>query len=266
MFKKLPHFLKVGPYLVVYLVLITLCSAVNLFIEDWDAGHMNQWNSWGSPQPILNASATAGGGYSLDPNGDGSYHSGVVSQQMFSLSSGIRFTLDAFIESAPAWSELEFGLVNTNIISNSPNTSNFTMASILIDADTQNTGYKLYAKLSGEGASQTIIKNELATNYFDDWHRFTFDFELDGSISISIDDQSIFTSDSGVFDYNIESDFAIMLAGRSYSTSENLYDNISLVQIPESAHFNLVLSAMVFVLITLFRSYPKKSNKIFKIK
>ena len=202
-------------------------------MEDWEEGNLNKWNSWGSPLPILNSSVSAIGDYSLDPNGDGSYHSGLVSQQMFSLSSDIRLTLDAFIESSFAWSELEFGLVNTNVIPNSPNTSHYTVASVLIDADTQNTGYKLYANLIGEGASQTIIKNELATNYFNDWHRFTFDFELDGSISISIDQQSIFVSDPGVFDYESESNFAIMLAGRSYGSSDNLYDNVSLVQIPE---------------------------------
>ena len=80
----------------------------------------------------------------------------------------------------------------------------------------------MYANLIGQGASQTIIKNELATNYFNDWHRFIFDFESDGSISISIDEQTIFTSDSGIFDYNSEPSFAIMLAGRSYGSSENL--------------------------------------------
>ena len=118
----------------------------------------------------------------------------------------------------------------------------------------------LYANLFGGGASQTIIKNELATNYFNDWHRFTFDFELDGSISISIDDESIFASDSGVFDYNIEPNFAIMLAGRSYGSSDNLYDNISLAIIPEFAHFNLVLSISIFFASTHLRGRLKKKN------
>lgn len=257
---RLPHFFKYSLYLSSFLIYINLCSALNLFVEDWESGNLNQWNSWGSPLPILNSSETAIGDFSLDPNGDGSYHSGLVSQQMFALSSGVRFTLDAFIESASAWSELEFGLVDTNAIPNSPNTSHYSIASILIDADTQNTGYKLYANLSGEGASQTIIKNELATNYFNEWHRFTFDFESDGSMSIFIDDQSIFISDSGIFDYSNDSTFAIMLAGRSYGSSDNLYDNISLIIVPEFAHFNLVLSTSIFFALILYRGIFKKSR------
>ena len=259
----IPHFFKCSFYLSSLLVYLNFCSALNLFVEDWESGNLNQWNSWGSPLPILNSSETAIGDYSLDPNGDGSYHSGLVSQQMFNLSGGVRFALDAFIESSSAWSELEFGLVDTNAIPNSPNTSHYTMATVLIDADSQGTGYKLYANLFGEGASQTIIKNELATNYFNEWHRFNFDFESDGSISISIDDQSIFRSDSGVFDYNSEPSFALMLAGRSYGSSENLYDNISLVAVPEFAYFNLVLSISIFFVLILSRGRYKRISNLF---
>jgi hypothetical protein len=257
---KLPHHIISGFYIGSFFLSFTLCSALNLLEEDWESGNTSQWNSWGSPSPILNSSANAFGSYSLDPNGDGSYHSGVVSKQMFSLSSDIRFTIDAYIESASAWSELEFGLVDTNVIPNSPNTSNYTMASVIIDADTQNTGYKLYANFSGEGASQTIIKNEIATSYFNDWHSFTFDFETDGSIAIAIDEQSIFSSGSGVFNYNSESDFAIMLAGRSYASSDNLYDNISLVQIPEFAHASFIVSSFAFIFLFFIRNKPSPSN------
>mgnify|MGYP002038863322 CR=1 FL=1 len=112
MLSRLFHFVTYTFYLSSFVFYFNLCSALNLFVEDWESGNLNQWNSWGSPLPILNSSETAIGNYSLDPNGDGSYHSGIVSKQMFDLSSGVRFTLDAFIESASAWSELEFGLVD----------------------------------------------------------------------------------------------------------------------------------------------------------
>ena len=260
MFYELPRLITKSLIVSSLFFCLNICSALNLLEEDWESGNTSQWNSWGSPLPILNSSGNAVGSYSLDPNGDGSYHSGVVSKQMFSLSSDIRFTLDAYIESASAWSELEFGFVDTNVIPNSPNTSNYTMASVIIDADTQNTGYKLYANFSGEGASQTIIKNEIATSYFNDWHRFTFDFETDGSITIAIDEQSIFSSDSGVFDYNSESDFAIMLAGRSYASSDNLYDNISLVQVPEFAHASFIVSSFAFIFLFYVRNNSGRSK------
>ena len=145
-------------------VSFNLIATVNLYFEDWELGNADNWNSWGSPLPILNSTPNAIGNYSIDPNGDGSYHSGLVSKQMFELSSDIRLTLDAYIESASLWSELEFGFVNTNIIPNTPITSQYSIASIVIDADTQNTGHKLYGNFSGEGASQTIFKNDIASN------------------------------------------------------------------------------------------------------
>ena len=58
-------------------------------------------------------------------------------KQMFDLTSGVQFTSDAFIESiglvrARIW------FIDTNLIHNSPQ---YTMASVLIDADTQSSGY-----------------------------------------------------------------------------------------------------------------------------
>ena len=49
------------------------------------------------------------GNHSLDPNGDGWYHSGVVSADTFVLSPGVHVSIDAYIESASQWSELTFG-------------------------------------------------------------------------------------------------------------------------------------------------------------
>ena len=95
-------------------------ATVNLISEDWEIGTLDNWNSWGSPLPRLNSSSNALGEFSIDPNGDGSYHSGLVSKQLFTLSENTRLTLDAYITSALFWSELEFGLVDTNVIPNNP--------------------------------------------------------------------------------------------------------------------------------------------------
>ena len=92
----------------------------NSSLENWESGTTDQWNLWGSPLPVLNASSGAIGDYSIDPNGDGSYHSGLVSKQLFSLSENTRLILDAYIESASAWSELEFGLIDTNSVPSNP--------------------------------------------------------------------------------------------------------------------------------------------------
>lgn len=264
------------PYIILICLLgYSISSANTLLEENWESGNTNQWNSFGDPLPSLNSTSNALGTYSLEPNGDFNYHSGLVSNQMFSLTSNTRLTVDAYIESAVAWSELEFGLVNTNILPDNKmpgydpdNTSNtnYTVATLLIDADTQDSGYKFVGNFVGDNGSQRIFENDLVSNYFDDWHSFTFDFQEDGSIAISIDDQSVFTSNSGLFDYNSASDFAVMLAGRSYdgtdpvSSSENLYDNISLISVPEFAHFNLVLSTTIFFALILSRGRFKKNR------
>lgn len=237
----------------------TALASTSLLSENWESGTTDQWNLWGSPLPVLNASSGAIGDYSIDPNGDGSYHSGLVSKQLFSLSENTRLILDAYIESASAWSELEFGLIDTNSVPSNPNTGLYSIATVLIDADTQNSGYKLYANVSGDGGSQTILKNEIASDYFNAWHRFTFDFEADGSISIAIDDALVFDSNSGIFNYSTQSDFAIMLAGRSYSSSDNLYDTIDLVLVPEFSYASSVLGSFVLVL-ALVRRFKVKNR------
>lgn len=245
-----------------YLLFTAPAGAADLLIDDWESGNTNQWNSWGSPRPILNSSANALGTYSIDPNGDGSYHSGLVSKQMFTLSESIRFTVEAYVESASAWSELEFGLVDTNTIPDSPNTSLYTMAKVMIDADTQNTGYKLYASFVGDGGSQTISKNESASDYFNAWHSFTFDFESDGSATIAIDDQTVFSSEAGIFNYSTASNFAIMLAGRSYSSSDNLYDNLELTLIPELANTGSVMGLVAGGLLLTRRKIKRAARPL----
>ena len=78
------------------------------FGEDWESGSIDpaRWNSWGIPLPVLDTGVNAVGNYSLDPNGDASYLSGVVSADTFALSGGVRISIDAYIESASQWSEL----------------------------------------------------------------------------------------------------------------------------------------------------------------
>ena len=66
-----------------------------------------------------------------------------------------------------------------------------------------------------------------------------------GSATISIDDQIVFSSDAGLFDCSTNSNFGVMLAGRSYSTTNNLYDSIELTQI-ELSKLTLYSGLLVF--------------------
>ena len=89
--------------------------ADTLYSEDWESGSIDaaDWTMWGYPDPVLQSGGNAVGNHSLDPNGDSSYLSGVVSANPLTLSAGLRLSVEAYIEAAPLWSELSFGLANT---------------------------------------------------------------------------------------------------------------------------------------------------------
>ena len=205
------------------------------FAEDWESGSVDpaRWNSWGSPSPVFESGGNAIGNYSLDPNGDGQYHSGVVSADTFSLSGGVRVSIDAYIESASQWSELTFGLANTTAIATNPNLNLSALAEVTIDADTQGTGYKFFTRFDGDGGVEvdySVLAPEL---FFDAWHTYVFDFAADGSAQVLVDGVLAFETAAGFYDYSINSEFSVLLGGRSYQATFNLYDSISVTKVPE---------------------------------
>ena len=229
-------------------------ASMNFFTETWESGSTSgNWHSWGWPSPVLSSSANAVGSYSMDPNGDSSYHSGMVSSQMYTLSAGVSLTVAAYIESAAQWSELNFGITDSNSFPTNPNTNEFSIATLTIDADTQNTGHKLFANFTGSGGTQTVSDNEAATAFFDAWHNYTFTFLENGSATIAIDNETVFTSSAGLFDYSVDSSFSILLAGRSYGVTTNLYDTVELQQIPEPSSY-----AGLLILVTAMLAVAKK--------
>ena len=76
--------------------------AALLYSEDWESGAIDaaDWTSWGYPDPLLQSGGNAVGNHSLDPNGDSSYLSGLVSTNTLTLSAGLRLSVDAYIEAA----------------------------------------------------------------------------------------------------------------------------------------------------------------------
>ncbi|MFP6628514.1 MAG: PEP-CTERM sorting domain-containing protein [Myxococcota bacterium] len=205
------------------------------FAEDWESGSIDsaRWNSWGVPSPVLQSGGNAIGNLSLDPNGDGSFHSGVVSADVFSLSGGVRVSIDAYIESAASWSELTFGLANTTAIDTNPNLNLSALAEVTIDADTQGTGYKFFTRFDGDGGVEvdySVLAPEL---FFDAWHTYVFDFAADGSAQVLVDGVLAFETAAGFYNYSINSEFSVLLGGRSYQATVNLYDSISVTKVPE---------------------------------
>ena len=217
------------------------------FTEDWESGSIDstRWNSWGYPSPLIDNGANTTGGHSLDPNGDGSFHSGVVSAETFALSGGVRVSIDTYIQSASKWSELTFGLANTTTLGTNPNRNAFSLATVTIDADNQGTGHKLFAKFQSDNKNKTDYPSAksgiTSESVIDGWHTFVFDFASNGSAEVRINGTPTFKTSAGFYDYSTDNAFSVVLGGRSYGTTVNLYDSISVHQVPEPATFVLLL-------------------------
>ena len=96
--------------------------AALLYSENWESGSIDaaDWTKWGYPDSVLQSGGNVIGNHSLDPNGDSSYLSGLVSTNTLTLSAGLRLSVDAYIEAASSWSELSFGLANTTAVTLAP--------------------------------------------------------------------------------------------------------------------------------------------------
>lgn len=208
-------------------------SSLLILEDDWESGSIASadWNSWGSPAPLLQGGGNAVGNHSLDPNGNGSYLSGLVSANTFALTDAVQVSIDAYIESAPQWSELSFGLARTAGITQS-NVHLEHLATVTIDADIQGTGYKFYAKFVGDGGTE-VDWDASAEAVFDAWHNYVFDFAENGTVQVRVDDIMVFESSSGLYDYTVDDEFTVLLGGRSYGATSNLYDSIRAIQVPE---------------------------------
>ena len=239
------------------LILIVCSSSASLFSENWELGVIDnsKWNSWGYPLPNISSPSHKLGNYSLDSNGDSAYLSGVVSVQTFTHVAGLELSIDAYIQSASQWSELEFGFSNTTTIDTTPQYFEYSTASLYIDADTQGFGHNRWSYFNNSygatsAGSDPLINAELPNTTFDSWHNYKFTFTDDQTIQISIDNILAYESPIHWYDYDSDNEVAIYLGGRSYGSTENLYDNITLSIIPEPNAVMLITSTFAsFMLI-----------------
>ena len=198
------------------------------------------------------------GNYSLDSNGDSAYLSGVVSVQTFYSCSvaGLELSIDDLYSICSSqWSELEFGFSNTTTIDTTPQYFEYSTASLYIDADTQGFGHNRWSYFNNSydatsAGSDPLINAELINTTFDDWHNYKFTFTDNQTIQISIDNILTYESPTNWYDYDSDNEVAIYLGGRSYGSTENLYDNITLSIIPEPNAVMLITSTFAsFMLI-----------------
>ena len=216
-----------------------------------------RWNSSEYPSPVFASGGNAVGNYSLNLNGHGYYMSGAVSADTFALPRDIRVTIDAYIQSA---AQLTFGFARTTNIGLTPNPNLFSVATVTIDADTQESGYNFYTRFDGDSGVEVDYPSEVSgltsASVFDGWHTYVFDFPTDESAQVLVDDARAFETDRGLYDYSIDSGFTVALGGRSYGATVNIYDSIQVSQAPELSACGLLLIGNLTLLLS--RSRPLK--------
>ena len=231
-------------------------SYSSLFTENWETGVIDnsKWNSWGYPVPNISSPSHKQGNYSLDPNGDSAYLSGLISVQTFSPVAGLELSIDAYIQSATQWSELEFGFSNTTTIDTTPQYFEYSYSSLYIDADTQGFGHNRWSYFNNSNGaassgSDPLINAELPNTTFNGWHNYKFTFTDDQTIQISIDNSITYESPINWYDYDTDNEVAIYLGGRSYGSTVNLYDNLTLSVIPEPNSVMLITSTLASLML-----------------
>ena len=95
----------------------------------------------------------------------------------------------------------------------------------------------------------------------DRWHTFVFDFASDGSAEVRVDGAITFETSAGFYNYSTDDAFSVVLGGRSYGATVNLYDSISVHQVPEPAAFVLLLLGGL-TLLTIGRSCNRDHKTI----
>ena len=237
-------------------ILIPMISFSSLLNENWETGVIDstKWINWGYPSPNISTAIHKQGQYSVDPNGDSAYLSGLVSSQTFTPTAGLQLSVDAYIQSASQWSELEFGFANTTSIDTTPQYFEYSYASLYIDADLQGFGHNRWAYFSNlNGASSAgsdpSVNADLPNSTFNGWHNYKFTFTDNQSIQISMDDVLIYESSDNWYDFDIDNEVTVYLGGRSFGSTENLYDNINVNVIPEPSAVLLINSVFASLLL-----------------
>ena len=140
-------------------VLAALGAQGAIFTEDWESGlDSSIWSTWGGPHRCSHRPVMAGS-YSLDPNGDGSYLSGVISTERFTPVAGMQLSVQAYIESAQSWSDgVWIGVSDTDRLT--PVYSEYNYVTLFIDADNQGIGPQMWDYYrTGQGAALTEVQH-----------------------------------------------------------------------------------------------------------
>lgn len=190
------------------------------FRENWEQGiNSSIWKSWGNPRPIV-VNGGIGGSKAVNPNGNGTYQSGLTTFRRFTIKSGMNvsayFNTD---QTSIYWQNLVLRLTekNANEISDTSLDDSVTYAYIYVTAESniQEVRYGVegesYAEPYNINDDQTFIKYEFKIN-----SDGTVSFYKNGTLKFKTNSRINFTANPSA---------TVTVDGRSYNTN-HMIDNI----------------------------------------
>ncbi|MCK4694895.1 MAG: hypothetical protein KAT74_03990 [Candidatus Cloacimonetes bacterium] len=210
--------------LVLLFLFPSLIIAQTIFTEDWESGLINPsiWEKWGLPLPEI-ASVGYNSNYSLDPNGNASYDSGVHTIQEFQLN-GMSLSFDVKITTTTAhYEDFRIGFTDND---HNPGPSGGYSFLVYVDLHGDENNYRVHYRLPGE-----IYKD----SYDGSWDHYEIKMRNNGHVEFYRDNELRYTSTSNI-DYSLYNSQSIFISGRSVA-GPVYADNIVLENISVSTEF-----------------------------
>ncbi len=198
---------------------VTTAPCIDVLREDWESGiDVKVWRAYGFPRPELRAGEGISHSVALDPNGDGIFASGVITQKRFDTTSGIE--AQAWIRSrspvGQIYSGLEFALSTCRAWDRYEECGPYTNVAHVISYPEEN-----------RVAYQVLLHkafNEVFAPMNDAWQHYRIRIRPDGRVAFYRNDILTFV-DPDPIDLSAYPALTIDVRGRSIN-SEHYIDNI----------------------------------------
>ena len=167
---------------------------VPVFTEQWESGINGAvWKTWGNPLPFIQTGMGISGSDVIDPNGDGTYTSGVTSYQNFDLTKPTRFEYKLFTYSNnTVWEYSEVGFGNQTAAGYSGTGAQPGFAVFIrVEPATADT---FPLQIRYKAGSDLFTEPYVPANDDNVWRTYAFEINQDGTVSFYKDGVHKFTS------------------------------------------------------------------------
>jgi hypothetical protein len=141
-----------------------------IFQENWETGSIDTtvWRKWGTPSAFI-ANEGFNSSHSLDPNGDGNYNSGVVTNAQYSIS-GTVLEFDANITGTATHHQAAMVGFGKNDGSSSKNNTSYIQTRINGDYNSVDVVYTAF--------HQALVEYDIGTG----WHHYRIEVSTSGHV------------------------------------------------------------------------------------